>query len=123
VPPALAVLYRPSLQPFLRSILSLDPAAELAKVDVPTLVVQGTTDLQVSVEDAARLAAARDDIEKVVVEGMNHVLKRATTAAEQAAAYASPDIPLDAALLPAVRSFLQGARLAQTSDSATPDLR
>lgn len=123
VPPALAVLYRPSVQPFLRSILALDPAAELAKVHVPTLVVQGTTDVQVSVADAARLAAAREGIEKVVVDGMNHVLKRAATPAEQAASYASPDLPLDAALLPAVDAFLRRVLLERTPASATPDVR
>src|SRR5262249_54917937 len=56
VPPAFATLLRPSVQPYLISWLHVDPAAELAHVTVPVLIVQGDHDLQVGVEDAQRLA-------------------------------------------------------------------
>jgi pimeloyl-ACP methyl ester carboxylesterase len=59
VPPELAALYRRSVQNYLISWFPLDPAKELAKVSCPVLIVQGTTDLQVTVLDAQRLFAAR----------------------------------------------------------------
>ena len=52
----------------------------LAHLETPTLVVQGSTDLQVSMEDAARLAASRPGVALVRIDGMNHVLKRAPPA-------------------------------------------
>ncbi|MGH6741205.1 MAG: alpha/beta hydrolase, partial [Bradyrhizobium sp.] len=44
-------LFRPSVQPFLRSELSINPAAELRLVATPTLVVSGGHDLQVGEPD------------------------------------------------------------------------
>ena len=41
VPPQLDTLYRPSVQPYLISWFKYDPAAELAKTNVPALVIQG----------------------------------------------------------------------------------
>jgi len=57
--PALAALYRDSIQPYLISWFEHDPAEDLARTDIPALVVIGTTDVQVSEADAERLAAAR----------------------------------------------------------------
>ncbi|WP_295195705.1 alpha/beta fold hydrolase [uncultured Brevundimonas sp.] len=57
-PPALAALFRPSVQPYLISWLPLDPAALLAAYEGPVFIGQGTTDLQIGVTDAQALAAA-----------------------------------------------------------------
>ena len=108
VPPELAALYRPSVQNYLMSWFPLDPAKELATITCPVLIVQGTTDLQVAVPDAQRLAAARPASRLVLIEGMNHVLKQAP--AERSAnlqIYVTPDVPLAPALLPAIATFLQ----------------
>lgn len=108
VPPELMALYRPSVQPYLISWLSLDPAAELARVPASALVVQGTTDLQVSTDDARRLAAARPETELVLIEGMNHVLKQAPPErAANLAAYADPGLPLAPGLATAIGTFLK----------------
>lgn len=107
VPDGLAALFRPSVQPYLVSYLRLDPAAELAKLSVPALIVQGTTDLQVTLADARRLAGARRDIDLVVLEGANHVLKEAP--AERAAnlqTYNEPGRPLAPGLVPAIADFI-----------------
>ncbi len=107
VPPELAPLFRPSVQPYLSSWLPLDPAAELARVQAPVLIIQGTTDLQVTVADARRLAGARPEAELVFVEGMNHVLKKAPPErAANLAAYADPNLPLSPDLVSSVEAFL-----------------
>jgi len=108
VPAELAPLFRPSVQPYLASWLPIDPVTELARVQVPMLVVQGTTDLQVGVDDARRLAAARPGAELVLIEGMNHVLKRASPdRATNVAAYADPNLPLAPGLIPPITAFLK----------------
>ena len=75
VPAELAALLRPSVQPFLISSLTRDPVAALAASTAPALVVRGTTDLQVGVEDANLLVASRAGIELAIIDGMNHTLK------------------------------------------------
>jgi uncharacterized protein len=58
VPPQLNILFRPSIQPYMMSWLRHDPAKEIAVLTAPVLIIQGTTDKQVSVEDARLLAVA-----------------------------------------------------------------
>lgn len=107
VPPALLALYRPSVQGYLMSWLPLDPAAELAKIDAPVLVVQGTSDLQVSREDASRLAAARPDARVAQIDGMNHILKLVPTDRDaNLATYSRPELPLAPPLIPILVEFM-----------------
>ncbi|MBT8286068.1 MAG: alpha/beta hydrolase, partial [Flavobacteriaceae bacterium] len=75
--PMLNSLFRPSVQPYLISWFKYNPGEEIAKLDCPVLVLQGTTDIQVKVKDAEMLVSAKPEAEKVILEGMNHVLKEA----------------------------------------------
>ncbi|UAJ10011.1 alpha/beta hydrolase [Glacieibacterium megasporae] len=110
-PPELLVLFRPSVQPYLISWLPLDPAAELAKLNVPVLIVQGATDLQISKRDAGLLAAAKPDAKLVIVPGMNHVLKTAPLdRAANVATYSDPSLPLAPGLLDAVAGFVEATK-------------
>ena len=70
-------LFRPSVQPYIISWFKYDPQKEIAKLDIPILIVQGTTDIQVSVSDADKLALANKKSQKQIIEGMNHILKEA----------------------------------------------
>lgn len=96
-PPQLAALFRPSVQPYLISWFAYDPAVEIAKVRIPSTIVQGTADVQVSMTDAHALAAAQPAAKLVVVDGMNHVLKHApdtSTMRAVLAGYADPTLPV-----------------------------
>jgi pimeloyl-ACP methyl ester carboxylesterase len=75
--PQLASLFRPSVQPYLISWIRYVPANELKDVTVPVLILQGTTDIQVSVEEARALKAAKRDADLRIIDGMNHVMKQA----------------------------------------------
>lgn len=109
VPPALLAFYRPSAQPYLISSLKVDPRAAVAALRMPVLIVQGTTDLQVSVADAKALSAAAPSARLVIVPGMNHVLKLAGgDLVQQLPSYGDPELPLAPALVEAVTSFVQG---------------
>jgi alpha-beta hydrolase superfamily lysophospholipase len=74
VPDALALLFRPTVQPYLISWFQHDPAKVLAALDRPVLLVQGTVDAQVAVDDARLLQAARPDARLEIVDGMDHLL-------------------------------------------------
>jgi pimeloyl-ACP methyl ester carboxylesterase len=106
VPKELAVLYRPSVQPYLISWFKYDPLREMAALRIPVLIVQGTTDLQITVDDAKRLASANGNAKLRLINGMNHVLKRATSPAEQQAAYTDPSFPIEAQAVEAIAAFL-----------------
>ena len=94
-PKGMATLFRPSVQPYLISWFKLDPRAELAKSTSPVLVIQGTTDLQVTVADARLLANARPGIALDVIDGMNHILRAAPLGRlANLDTYTSPGLPL-----------------------------
>ncbi len=108
VPAPLATLFRPSVQPYLMSWLPLDPAAALARVTVPVLVVQGTTDIQIDPNHARILAAARPGARLALIDGMNHILRTAPAdRAANIATYRDPALPLAPGLVPLLAEFLR----------------
>lgn len=108
VPPILAALFRPSVQPFLISAIQYDPARLIGTVRVPVLIVQGERDLQVTPDDARRLAAADPQAELRLIPGMNHVLKQVgNDLTLNQRSYGDPTVPLSPALLPVLVPFLK----------------
>lgn len=95
VPDSLRALFRPSVQPYLISWFKYDPAREIAKLKMPVLILQGTTDIQIRVDDAKRLAKANPAAKLVLVDGMNHVLKEVPADRQkQVASYGDPSLPV-----------------------------
>jgi hypothetical protein len=111
-PPALAALFRPSVQPYLISWLRYNPAEELGRLGVPTLIVQGTTDVQVKVSDAEALKAGLPAARLLLVVGMNHVLKHETApdVATQMRSYSDPSLPVVPELLRAIETLVHSTR-------------
>ncbi|HXQ09550.1 MAG TPA: alpha/beta fold hydrolase [Caulobacteraceae bacterium] len=106
--PALLPLFRPSVQDYLVDLMAQDPVKLLAAYAGPVLVMQGTTDLQVSVEDAQMLAHARPGVELVLLQGVNHVLKVAPAdRTANIATYADPSLPLAPGVADAVAAFVK----------------
>lgn len=112
IPPPLAALFRPSVQPYMISWLPLDPAALARAYDGPVMIGQGATDIQVGVADARALAAARPDARLAIWEGVNHLLKIAPAdRAANAATYHDPNLPLAPGVVDDVAGFiLSGGR-------------
>ncbi len=111
VPAPLLSLYRPSVQPYLISWFAYDPRVEIVKTTGRVTIVQGTHDVQVSVDDGKALAAARPSATFVLIDGMTHVLvdDPGTTIAEQVTgAYADASRPLDARLVAALGGAVSG---------------
>ncbi len=98
-----------SAQPYFISWLAYDPKQEIATLTAPALLVQGTTDIQVSVMDAELLKEGKPDASLALIDDMCHPLKQATSSAsDQQAAYSDPSVPLAAGLMPPVADFLHG---------------
>lgn len=108
VPVPLQVLYRPSVQPYLISWFRYHPAAVVARLALPILIVQGTTDLQVAASEAEALHRAQPDAQLALIDGMNHVLKAVPgNLAQQQSSYFDPALPLAPGLAEAVCAFLR----------------
>lgn len=106
-PPLLASLCRASVQPYLISWFDVDPAALAAEETLPTLIVQGSTDIQTTVTDAQALHAADPESELVILEGVNHVLKLAPLErAANIATYMNPELPLADGVVSAISGFI-----------------
>lgn len=111
VPTELHMVFRPSAQPFLISWIRYDPSKEISKLRMPVLIVQGTTDLQVRLSDAKRLADANPAAKSQLIEGMNHVLKTVPNDRDkQVSSYSDPTLPVTPDLLNAISRFVNNKR-------------
>jgi len=111
VPPPLQVIFRPSVQPYLISLFRQDPAAAFARLTMPALIIQGSNDIQVGVNDAKLLKAAKPDAELALIEGMNHVMRIVPNDVKrQLASYKDPNLPLAAELGSRILGFIEGLR-------------
>ncbi|CRM10103.1 alpha/beta fold hydrolase [Pseudomonas sp. 25 R 14] len=111
VPGPLQSIFRPSVQPYLISLFRADPAAAFARLRMPALIVQGTTDLQVGVTDAEKLKEAKPDAELAVIPGMNHVMRIVPNdVKQQLNSYNDPQLPLADALGRRLVGFIDGLR-------------
>lgn len=108
VPAPLQGLFRPSVQPFLRSIVTLDPAKLLAAAGLPTLIVGGGNDIQIGRLDFNALVEARAGAASLWLPRMTHTLKEVSDDdPAQAKAYTDPSLPLMPGLADRLASFLQ----------------
>jgi uncharacterized protein len=109
--PGLEALFRPTVQPYLISHVSIDPAKELRAVKAPVLIVQGESDLQISVADARLLAKARPDARLEIVPRVNHVLKTAPPErVDNLATYSDPSLPIPSSILRPIIAFVKAAK-------------
>jgi uncharacterized protein len=103
----LASIFRPSVQPYMISWLKYDPQKEIKKLTIPVLLVQGTNDIQVPVEDAKLLQAAKPAAQMLMIENMNHILKNVAGDREaNAATYKDPNLKLAPGLLEGILGFI-----------------
>jgi pimeloyl-ACP methyl ester carboxylesterase len=107
IDPALYFIARPSIQKYLMSWFRYNPQREIRKVKAPILIIQGTTDLQVTVGDAEKLKKAKSDAILTIIPNMNHVLKEAPADKEKnKATYNEPDLPLKPEFVTAIVTFV-----------------
>lgn len=108
VPAPLRDVFRPSVQPYLISLLRQDPAAAFARLQMPALIIQGRNDVQVEVADAERLKAAKPDAQLALIDGMNHMLRISPRDMSlQRDSYRNPGLPLARELGARIVAFIR----------------
>jgi pimeloyl-ACP methyl ester carboxylesterase len=108
VPPIAQPVIVPQYRNFLRSMAAYDPAGEVRRFGGPLLILQGTTDVQITMADAELLHAAQPASTMVRLEGVNHVLKSiaSTDLQAQMETYHDPALPLAASVVPAIADWI-----------------
>lgn len=93
------------------SWLRYDPAKEIAKLSIPVLITQGTTDIQATMQDVKLLAATKPSAKVLLIEGMNHVLKAVSNDRDkQVASYSDPTLPVMPQLVNEISRFIHKAK-------------
>lgn len=108
VPQYLNSLFHPKGQDYLISFMKVDPSIEIQKVKTPILIIQGSTDLQISVETATLLSTKNKNTQLVIIKGMNHVLKPSESdLTKNIATYSDPDLAIHKDLMPTILKFIK----------------
>lgn len=108
VNPLLYNLFRPSVQPYIISWFRYNPQTEIEKLHIPILIVQGTNDVQVSVEEAKLLAKANPRAQLVLIPNMNHVLKIVEGDRKaNLATYSDASLPISEELVNKIAGFIK----------------
>lgn len=107
VSPFLVSIFAKQNFQFLKNWMSYNPAEEIKKVKVPTLIINGTKDSQITVEDAKGLHKAKSDAKLVIIEKMNHVLKVVENDSDNLNSYYSPDFKLSTELVKTITEFVK----------------
>jgi pimeloyl-ACP methyl ester carboxylesterase len=108
VNPALFSLLRPSVQPYMKSWLILDPQKLIAKLSCPILITQGSKDIQVTETDAKNLNKAAKKSTLVIINNMTHVLKEVATDQrdDNIKTYSDPKLPVAQELVSSIVNFI-----------------
>ncbi len=93
---------------FMRSWMNYNPSEEINKLNIPILVVNGTTDIQVPVAEAESLNEGCSNCSLSIIDGMNHVLKTAPLDRDlNIKKYTDPNSPLTDGLVESIVNFLK----------------
>lgn len=107
--PGLANIFNLDVQPFIRSWMIYSPTEEIGKLSIPTLIINGDNDIQVTPKDAELLKESKKDAELLIVKNMNHVLKTVESkdAQENAKTYNMPQLKNAPELSKAISNFIK----------------
>ncbi|MDT0686782.1 alpha/beta hydrolase [Autumnicola psychrophila] len=107
--PFLESMFRADVQPFLASWIQFDPALEVAKLEIPILIINGTSDVQMNVKEAELLKEAKPDSEMAIIDNMNHVFReiQGNDQLANSKSYNEPNRPLHPELIPIMIDFIR----------------
>lgn len=106
--PMLEMIFRPSVQPFILSWMHYDPQENIKALDIPVLLINGSSDLQVKEEQAAKLQEAKPEAKLVILDKMNHVLRKIEgDELENSKSYNQPHLPLHPDLVSEIVHFIK----------------
>ena len=106
--PLLQSIFRPSVQPFLKSWMKYEPTEVIATLDMPILIINGSFDIQVDTTEAQLLKDANPKAELVILDKMNHVFRKIDgDSLENTKAYNEPNRALHPALIATLVDFIK----------------
>ena len=103
--PFLSAIFTKQNHEFLVSYIKYNPSEEIQKITIPTLIINGTKDFQVPVEDAKALHNANPSSELQIITNMNHVLKHIEKEDDNMKSYTTPDFSISKELITAIVNF------------------
>jgi pimeloyl-ACP methyl ester carboxylesterase len=104
----LASLFRASVQPYMISWIKYHPQNEIKKMQIPTLLINGDKDIQVSVQDAQLLQQAKPNAQLHIIPNMNHIFKVIQgDDIENKASYTNPELPICVELTSIITTFIR----------------
>jgi len=106
VNPLLISIFHPNNQKFFKSWALVDPKTEIKKINAPILIINGDSDLQVTIEDAQQLKDAVPKAEMYRIKKMNHLLKEVNSLEENQRSYGDPSFPLSKELVSIIKDFI-----------------
>src|SRR5690554_5288308 len=107
VSPELSGIFGHNVQPYLISWMKYSPKKEISNLNIPVLIVHGTTDLQVTKKDAEMQELGNKNAELIIIDKMNHIFKKTTDDKEEnKKTYYQPNLELHHELIPALVKFI-----------------
>ncbi|PKB43468.1 hypothetical protein AX016_1668 [Cellulophaga sp. RHA19] len=106
VNPLLMSVFQPIYQKFIKEWATVNPATEIKKLQIPVLLLNGDSDLQVSTDDAQLLKDAHPKATLKIIPKMNHVLKVVNSIVENQEAYTSKDYKISNELINTIDKFV-----------------
>lgn len=107
VNPLLVSVFAKQNLDFIKNYTKYNPSEEIKKLTVPILIINGTKDLQVKVEDAQSLHKAAQTSKLVIIKNMNHVLKNIEKDSDNMNSYYSAEFKLSTELITTIVAFLK----------------
>jgi fermentation-respiration switch protein FrsA (DUF1100 family) len=106
-------LFNSSAQNFLASWIKYDPSAEIAKLEIPVLIINGTRDLQVNEKQAEMLHKSSANSKLVLLKDMNHVFReiKEEKKDQNLASYNNSEKPLHPELIPVLTDFIKNLEI------------
>lgn len=106
--PGLASIFRMAVQPFIFSWMQYNPQEEIAKLNIPVLIINGDQDIQVQISEAELLKVAKPDASYKIIPGMNHIFKYIKgNPLENSKSYNQYNLPVMPELIDIISNFIK----------------
>ncbi len=110
-PQALNSIFNLELQPFIANWMTYNPQTEIMSLNIPTLIINGSKDLQVSEAEAKLLNEASKEAKLKIIQNMNHVLVSILgDDLENSKSYNEPYRPLANGLMTSILEFIESLK-------------
>lgn len=101
-------IFNIEIQPFMISWMQYDPKKIIAKIPIPSLIINGDNDLQVDEKEAKLLYNSAQNSEILIVKNMNHVLVEIEgDDIKNVKSYNNPDLKISELVIEKIAEFIE----------------